>query len=1067
MSDNNPSFETAPLKTKYIVDLDEFNEAIDSAEDKFKALAEAIQDITIKLNIASNIEDIRQSIDDIPDEKTIDIDIKSNDEPVDLGGLNEEQVDNLFGITNESIEKISESAKEMGETVSDSFEESADKAQELITRLDAISMEVEQISKMDNFKNLGGVAGFGEQLENLDSKINDVVTEARTLSNNLDIDSEAFEEITTKAGEISNSIFDVEESLKSANSSLADNADEIERTSSAYGEFMSKLAGLQIGLERLQEEDKLNGDINIRGVREAQEEISALKEQLSDLNVAMQESHEDGNLSDEAFESLGDSTSRTAQEMNDFNGRLDDTVTGFIDSVHPIHESGLNLKEYGEKMEESGRMASWNGMMINSMLSPIREVGEKCFSLGLTSETAMEIAGHAFGSNTKSVETWANNATRNFGITTGAALDSAEKFGFASKTMGANAKESASLGEEYTGLAAHIMLTSNGTMSFSQAQQMAMAVMQGQTYQTKRLGISFSNTALNAEALKLGFNKQFSALTPLQQATVRCHLAQIDLNKAYGTTNSLLSTAQGQWTQTKAKLESTGEVIGERLLPFVLKCAKGIEDLANWFTHLNPVAQDAILIIAGLTTTIGPLMMGIGLLKIAFGGMAKGAGEAEEAVAAVDSTMELCPIVAIATGIIVAITLLYEAWKHNWLGIRNITNDVVHDVANYIDWAKNHVAEAIEDILKIVIGLANPVIGVAELIKLGWDNNFLGMRTKTLAICADIKQDFERFGTDVVKFFDRIGTDIKNGFEDFKNSIENGASDLLHTIASYIENNPILGPLLHLDEAIVHLVITLGKSILELSVAALEALGRVIDTYLNKFLSWTVNILNKIGNAFEDGWNDVCTVTDRAFSAIGNAVSSHLESMVSALSAFGSDFVNGFEYMCNGAKSVFEDGISAVQSVWDSFTSWFAGVVSEPVQAIENIAGDMESAGSNIISSLWNGAESEWNGFINWITGGLNRVANWVSNETSHLLHDLDSVDGSHATGLSYVPWDGYRAELHRGEMVLTAEQSENYRNGQGTGGGTNITVNTTGADGHSIASEIEDVLRRQANGFL
>lgn len=60
-----------------------------------------------------------------------------------------------------------------------------------------------------------------------------------------------------------------------------------------------------------------------------------------------------------------------------------------------------------------------------------------------------------------------------------------------------------------------------------------------------------------------------------------------------------------------------------------------------------------------------------------------------------------------------------------------------------------------------------------------------------------------------------------------------------------------------------------------------------------------------------------------------------------------------------------------------------------------------------------------------------------------------------------------YRAELHKGEMVLTAEQSENYRNGQGAGGGTNITVNTTGADGHSIASEIEDVLRRQANGFL
>jgi tape measure domain-containing protein len=37
------------------------------------------------------------------------------------------------------------------------------------------------------------------------------------------------------------------------------------------------------------------------------------------------------------------------------------------------------------------------------------------------------------------------------------------------------------------------------------------------------------------------------------------------------------------------------------------------------------------------------------------------------------------------------------------------------------------------------------------------------------------------------------------------------------------------------------------------------------------------------------------------------------------------------------------------------------------------------------------------------------------------------TVDGSHANGLSYVPYDGYIAELHRGERVLTAEESRAY----------------------------------------
>jgi hypothetical protein len=36
---------------------------------------------------------------------------------------------------------------------------------------------------------------------------------------------------------------------------------------------------------------------------------------------------------------------------------------------------------------------------------------------------------------------------------------------------------------------------------------------------------------------------------------------------------------------------------------------------------------------------------------------------------------------------------------------------------------------------------------------------------------------------------------------------------------------------------------------------------------------------------------------------------------------------------------------------------------------------------------------------------------------------EYKSIHGSHANGLAYVPFDGYRAELHRGERVQTAAQ--------------------------------------------
>lgn len=69
-------------------------------------------------------------------------------------------------------------------------------------------------------------------------------------------------------------------------------------------------------------------------------------------------------------------------------------------------------------------------------------------------------------------------------------------------------------------------------------------------------------------------------------------------------------------------------------------------------------------------------------------------------------------------------------------------------------------------------------------------------------------------------------------------------------------------------------------------------------------------------------------------------------------------------------------------------------------------------------------------------------------------LLNLKHIEGSFASGLNYVPYDGYLAELHRGEAVLNAADADSYRGGDTGGGLSGLAAEI----GNAVKSALEGV---------
>lgn len=253
-----------------------------------------------------------------------------------------------------------------------------------------------------------------------------------------------------------------------------------------------------------------------------------------------------------------------------------------------------------------------------------------------------------------------------------------------------------------------------------------------------------------------------------------------------------------------------------------------------------------------------------------------------------------------------------------------------------------------------------------------------------------------------------------------------------------------LGPMLLIGAKILTLIAgaktamaTLGIAVGALSgpfgiaIAAVTAFAAAWATDFAGIRESTGEILGAIGDMFKTWFEAIKTLWNSNFLGLRTLLTLFFE-IIEAIFSGGFTAIQGlvkvftgmmtldWNTMCEGLKDLVSAVIKIIKGMFEAFNKWTGGLLGKVVNTVKEK-----------VKSI-----------INWVKQAIQALAD-LANQSAEkqASKGKDSFGTStktkgktvkgYANGLSYVPYDGFPAILHKGERVLTKTEADDYNQGK------------------------------------